>query len=313
MIWTLTPNPALDYTYRVARISLGKPHRVDEVSVRAGGKGVNVARVLAQLGTRVMATGFLGGSNGDRLRQLLQDLPESERIDASFVPTESPTRLSIAVVEDNHEATVFNEAGTAPSEAEWQVLLSQLRVGLGEGDILACCGSLPGNCDPQWMYRLVTTAQETGARVLVDATGASLQAACEAGADFVKPNDDELRESTGCQDLAAGAQQLLARGVGSVIVSEGARGMSVHGTDGAWRAAPAQQVAGNPTGAGDASVAAWCQYLSTHPQARSARDLSAALPTAVALSGAAVARPVAGEVDLDLYSRMKPLVKVEEY
>lgn len=313
MIWTITPNPALDYTYRVAKLNVGIPHRVNDVSVRAGGKGVNVARVLAQLGTHTVATGFLGGANGTRFRQLLSQLPQSARIDSQFVNTDSETRLSIAIVEDDHVATVFNEAGQAPGEQAWEVLLHRLESGLRPADMVACCGSLPGNTDPAWMGRIVETTRRAGARILVDATGATLHAACEAGADFVKPNDDELRASTGCEDVPAGAQQLLASGVGTVIVSEGSRGMSVHTREGAWRAAPAQHVQGNPTGAGDASVAAWCQFLSEHPGQLDGPTLAQALPHAVALSGAAVACPVAGEVDTDLYAQMTPEVKVEEY
>lgn len=313
MIWTITPNPALDYTYRVAKLNVGIPHRVNDVSVRAGGKGVNVARVLGQLGIQTVATGFLGGANGTRFRQLLSELPQSGRIESQFIDTDADTRLSIAVIEDDHAATVFNEAGSAPSDAAWEELLNLLESGLRPGDMVACCGSLPGDTDPEWVGRIVETTQRAGARILVDATGATLQAACDAGADFVKPNDDELRESTGCEDVAAGAQQLLASGVGTVIVSEGSRGMSVHTREGAWRAAPAQHVEGNPTGAGDASVAAWCLYLSENTEAVDGSALAQALPHAVALSGAAVACPVAGEVDTDLYTQMTPKVKVEEY
>ncbi|MDO5721867.1 MAG: hexose kinase [Actinomycetaceae bacterium] len=313
MIWTITPNPALDNTYRVSTLNVGIPHRVEDVSVRAGGKGVNVARVLAQLGHHTVATGFLGGAGGTRFRQLLSELPQSSRIDSQFVESDAETRLSIAVIEDNHEATVFNEAGQAPTDKCWQELLELLETGLRPGDVVACCGSLPGDSDPAWVGRIVETTQRAGARIIVDATGKTLQAACQAGADFVKPNDDELRDSTGCEDVAEGAQKLLASGVGAVIVSEGARGMSVHGRDGAWRAAPAQHVEGNPTGAGDASVAAWCLFLSENPQAQNAQELSAALPLAVSLSGAAVACPVAGEVDADLFAEMTPKVKVERY
>ncbi|MDO5060067.1 MAG: hexose kinase [Actinomycetaceae bacterium] len=318
-IWTLTANPALDITHRIAELKVGVPHRVEDVTVRPGGKGLNVSRVLAQLGIPTVATGFLGGANGARLQSLLAELDTQQLITPRFVPTSGQTRLSIAVVDDAGEATVFNEAGSTPSDAEWEALLTLLEASLQPGDLVACSGSFPGSSSPTWMTRLVETAHAAKARILVDASGPILVAACEAGADFVKPNDLELQETTGCDSVAEGAAQLLGKGVRVVITSEGANGMSIFAGTGAYKAKPAQLVSGNPTGAGDASVAAWCKHLAALfaeqelDWAPSAAEVAAGLPTAVALSGAAVACPVAGEVDLELYKTMEPNVKVEEY
>lgn len=318
-IWTLTANPALDITHRIAQLQIGIPHRVEDVTVRPGGKGLNVSRVLAQLGIPTVATGFLGGANGERLQSLLAELDTQQLITPRFVNTSGQTRLSIAVVDDAGEATVFNEAGYTPSDAEWEELLTLLQESLQPGDLIACSGSFPGKSAASWMTRLVEIAHAAKARILVDASGPVLVAACEAGADFVKPNDLELKETTGCDSIAAGAAQLLGKGVRVVITSEGAEGMSIHTKDGAYRAKPAQLVTGNPTGAGDASVAAWCHHLvyllANDPLnwEPCAMELSHALPHAVALSGAAVACLVAGEVNLELYKTMKPNVKVEEY
>lgn len=310
-IWTITPNPALDFTYRVAKLDYGRSHRVDNVEIRPGGKGINVARVLAQLGYASTVTGFLGGGNGERFRELLARCSPSDLLRSAFIDTCAQTRMSIAVVDT--DATVFNEAGSAPAEEAWERLCDLLAAEVHSGDIVACCGSFPGEATPHWIRAIIHTVHEAGARILVDASGPLLTTACEAGADVVKPNDIELRLTTGCDDIAEGARALLAQGVGAVVVSAGADGMSVHGPDGAYRARPARSIDGNPTGAGDASVAAWCAFLSSYDGPLSAAALSVALPQAVALSGAAVACPVAGEVDRALYEEMLPLVKVESY
>lgn len=324
-VWTLTANPALDFTYRIPKLTVGIPHRIEDSEVRAGGKGVNVSRVLAQIGKPSTATGFLGGANGERFSDLLSALPEAELITDRFVRFEGQTRMSIAVVEDDSAATVLNEAGEAPSTEAWEQLLSTLREGLQPGDLVACCGSFPGSSSPDWMTRIVETVHEAAAYILVDATGENLVRACAAGADFVKPNDLELKATTGLDGVCEGAQALLEQGVGIVITSEGENGMSVHGPDGSYRAKPARYIEGNPTGAGDASVAAWCAQISEldlgsaaaetdrdRSGALLAKDLKDGLPMAVALSGAAVARPVAGEVDVELYKEMLEEVKVEE-
>ena len=310
-VWTLTPNPALDFTYRIPTLSIGIPHRVEDTQVRAGGKGVNVSRVLAQIGKESTATGFLGGANGQRFSELLAGLPESKLITNKFAEFDNQTRMSIAVVEDDSDATVFNESGDAPTDEEWENLLKILREGLQPGDLLACSGSFPGKSSPDWMTKIVNTVHEAGARILVDATGEVLVKACAAGADFVKPNDLELKATTGLDDVCEGAATLLEQGVGIVITSEGENGMSIHGKDGSFRAKPARFIEGNPTGAGDASVAAWCAFIDSEARdALNAEDLKDGLPMAVALSGAAVARPVAGEVDLELYKEMLEEVEV---
>lgn len=310
-IWTLTPNPALDFTYTVPEFQYGHSHRVEDVVLRPGGKGINVSRVLAQRGYASTMTGFLGGANGVRFADLLSEFTEASLSTARFITTSAETRMSIAVVDS--DATVFNEAGQAPSEDDWESLCTLLADNLKPSDIVAACGSFPGDSDPFWMKTVIDVVHHAGGRILVDASGVLLQTACDAGADLVKPNDIELRQTTGVEDVALGARMLLDRGVGIVITSEGARGMSVHGGDGAFRAAPARHVAGNPTGAGDASVAAWCGFLSELDPPISASLLAAGLPAAVALSGAAVACPTAGEVDLSLFHEMVSQVKVEVY
>ena len=67
MIIAVTPNPALDVTYRIPALRAGEVHRVRDVLVRAGGKGINVARVLRQLGEPCAALGLGGGPDGGRL------------------------------------------------------------------------------------------------------------------------------------------------------------------------------------------------------------------------------------------------------
>lgn len=310
-IWTITANPALDFTYRVPELLYGRSHRVEDVDIRPGGKGINVARVLAQCGHPSMVTGFLGGGNGQRFRELLAQCSPADLLHPVFVDTAAQTRMSIAVVDS--DATVFNEAGHAPADEDWERLCALLAREVAPGDIVACCGSFPGDASAEWMRAIIRTVHEAGARILVDANGDLLTVACQAGADIVKPNDIELAHTTGCNDVEGGARLLLEQGVGVVVVSEGAAGMSVHGVDGAYRARPVRAIEGNPTGAGDASVAAWCAFLSSYDGPLTARALAEALPQAVALSGAAVACPVAGEVDLALYEEMLPLVKVESY
>ena len=122
---------------------------------------------------------------------------------------------------------------------------------------------------------------------------------------MIKPNADELAV-TGLADPLAAARRLRERGAGAVVASRGADGLLAVTADGCWRAAAPEPVHGNPTGAGDACVAALAAGLAA------GTPWPELLADAVALSAAAVACPLAGDVDLPTYRRLAPLVAVEE-
>lgn len=92
---------------------------------------------------------------------------------------------------------------------------------------------------------------------------------------------------------------LLGLGASWVFVSRGADGMDLYSHDGSWYASSDPTITGNPTGAGDAAVAA----IATHLEGRllmTENDGVMALTDAVATSTAAVVRPTAGEIDMSV-------------
>lgn len=306
-IVVVTPNPAIDLTYLVPRPRLGQVHRVKEVVRRAGGKGLNVASVLAQLGARATVTGFLGGSAGEQLRGLLA----SWQVDQDWVGLgeQVSTRSAVAVSADDGTVTVFNEPGPTVPASSWQDLGARVRDRLQAGDVLVVSGSCPPGTRTEDLEDLLVGAREQGARVVLDTSG-PLLGACAGLAEVVKPNREELLEVTGATDLLAGAKALLAQGAATVVVSDGPRGMHLLSQAGQVRGwhAPAPKVdVVNPTGAGDAAVAALAHQMAHSPGPVGER----ALVEAVALSVAAVVTPVAGVVDLGTYQRVRPQVVPE--
>lgn len=300
MILTVTPNPALDVSYRVARLVPGTAHRVRSVRERAGGKGFNVSRVLHEMGIATLAVGPVGGVLGESLRA---DLVASE-VPHALLVVDAPTRMTVAVVDDE-DATLFNEAGAALLDTEWDRLLDLVRARLPEASALVCSGSLPQATPRDTCARVVEAARDAGVPVVVDTSGAALLAAAEAGADVLKPNAAELAEVVDASDAVAGAERLRSMGAGAVVLSLGPEGVVAVTGEGRWRAAPPFPVRGNPTGAGDAAVAALANGLveqSSWPMR---------LRAAVAWSAAAVAAPVAGSVDVPLLRRLHDEVRVE--
>ncbi|MFI5060538.1 MAG: 1-phosphofructokinase family hexose kinase [Actinomycetales bacterium] len=299
MILTVTPNPAIDVTYHVAALEVGESHRVAAPAVRAGGKGINVARVVAQTGGHVFALTTAGGPAGLRLADdlLASGLPHE------VVRVAAQTRTSVAIVDETSGlTTIFNETGSALQQDEWASLADTVERLAVPATCLVGSGSLPPDAPEDFYARLVLVARDHGIPSIVDATGPGLLLAAEAGATVLKPNRRELIESTGETDPVAGAARLLGLGAGLVLVSLGERGMLAVSAPAS--SAPASSsvdvltarlphpLHGNATGAGDAGVAAVASCL-----AAGVTDPETLLRRATAWSAAAVLAPLAGELD----------------
>lgn len=304
MILTVTLNAALDITYRVPRLQPHTTNRITEVSERPGGKGLNVARVLAALGHRTVATGFAGGGTGEALRALLA---ETEVTDA-LVPVGGATRRTVAVVDAaTGDTTQLNEPGPVVSPAEWDTFLDTYRELLGEARAVALCGSLPPGVPVDVYARLTRAARSAGVPVLLDTSGEPLRRGLAARPDLAKPNADELAALTGSTEPLRAARDARRRGAHAVAASLGPDGMLAVTADGTWQAAPPRRIAGNPTGAGDSAVAG---LLSGLVEGLPWPDR---LTRAVALSAATVRAPAAGEFDTATYEELLPRVTVRDH
>lgn len=300
MIVTVTLNPAIDLTYTVPAIELGQSHRVQNPAARAGGKGVNVARVLTGQGAAAVVIAPIGGATGDEFRAELDSAGLSHRL----VDAGQATRRTIALV-TRAQTTNLNEAGSPLSQDEWEQVVTTITTALQEASVLVISGSTPPSTPLDMLPRLINAATEREIPVMVDTSGEYLLAAAEAGPTVLKPNREELltalsRESspstgplTGNPNLdhiADAARILAARGGATVFASLGAEGMLAVGPEGTVSYARLPRpLPGNPTGAGDAAVAAIASDL-----ADGVFDRQTSLVKATAWSAAAVLAPLAG-------------------
>jgi len=336
MIVTVTLNPALDLTYAVDALIPHGTHRVNAVTERPGGKGLNVAGVLHALGEPVLATGLLGGATGGRVAALLA----ADSVPAAFLPIAGETRRTVAVT-DRADATGFWEPGPRITAGEWAAFLAHFRELLDAAEVVTLCGSLPPGAPIDGYAVLVRAAVERRVPTVLDTSGPALRYGLAAGPDLAKPNAAELsallaspiadpdqpevgnraasraltgggrleraeggaRAAAECRDLA-GAARVRTCGARSVVVSRGPEGLLALTGEGAWRGVPSERLTGNPTGAGDACVAALSRGL------RDRTPWPELVADAVALSAAAVAAPIAGAVDTDTYRRLLPAVHV---
>ncbi|MEY9964287.1 tagatose 6-phosphate kinase [Streptacidiphilus sp. MAP12-16] len=294
-ILAVTLNTALDLTYQVPQLTPGEMHRVAAPQVRAGGKGVNVARVLHALGEAVCVTGFAGGATGDALRAALR----ADGIAEDLVPIADATRHTVTVVDTElGEATLLNEAGPHVQEAEWEAFVDRYRALAARSRLVVLAGSLPQGLPDDAYAVLIRAARDP--MVILDAEGPALLEGAKAGPDLVKPNAAELATTTGYPGVVRGARVLRDLGARAVVVSQGAQGMTAFTSDGSWQARPPGRLTGNPTGAGDAAVAALARGMTR------GTPWPECLADAVALSAAAVCAPLAGDVDLAVHGRLRP-------
>ncbi|SDP39614.1 tagatose 6-phosphate kinase [Pedococcus dokdonensis] len=306
MIITVTPNAALDVTYEVDALTRHTSHRVGTVTERAGGKGVNVAAVLATMGRDVLVTGLAGGASGARIRADL----DARGLRHDFAAADGESRRTLTVVSTSDgDATVFNEPGPHQSPGAWQRLLDHVAALVtGSGArVVVLSGSLPPGCPQDGYAALVRRCHDEGAVVVLDADGDALRLGLAERPDLVKPNRVELTETTGVEDIPLAVQALRDLGARDVVVSAGPDGLTWYAADGsAVRARLHVSLDGNPTGAGDAVVAALAAGLAEgRPREDAVRD-------AVAWSAAAVLQPVAGEVDPSDVHRLELQTLVED-
>ncbi|MCD0448030.1 hexose kinase [Actinocorallia sp. API 0066] len=314
-VLAVTPNPALDVTYRVPQLVPGRVHRVAEMAVRAGGKGVNVARVLHRLGAPCAVLGLGGGPGGARLAAEL----EADGLDVRLVDALPDVRRTVVVHGADGVTTSLWEPGPPPHDAAKaeRLLLDSVLTGLPDSGAVTVSGSLPVGVDPELPLRVAALCAEHDVPVVLDLDGAPLRAAATAGGAVLMPNEDELAALTGERpdtpaDAARLATALLHTGPTAVVVATlGARGIVAVGRAGAVHARLPSPVQGNPTGAGDAACAAVARALARAGSA-AALDLRRMAVDAVAVSAASVLRPVAGDLDLAAYRRLTTEIVVED-
>jgi tagatose 6-phosphate kinase len=305
VIVTVTLNPALDLTYTIPALTPGTTHR-PAVHAQAGGKGVNVARTLHALGRETVAVLPLGGFDGEAVRAEL----EASGIPHHAIPIAGATRRTVKVVEaESGLATGFNESGPEVGAAEWAEICAAVAslletAVLDEAAVLVLSGKLPRGLPDDAYAELIALADGLGVPTILDTEGAPLLAALAAGPAIVKPNAHELADATGITDSRAAAEELLKRGARAVVSSNGPDGLTALTAEGRWTARPPRIDGGNPTGAGDASVAALALGLAD------ASGWPEMLADAAALSAATVLTDRAGVFDAEAYQRFRRRTEV---
>ena len=221
MILTVTLNAAIDRTVAVPSFQVGRRHRAVESSSQAGGKGINVARAISRLGRPVIATGLVGGSNGDRVVEQLQD----ESVLCDFTRIAQSTRTNLAVTDPTTGLqTEINERGPSVTEAELEAFFERFDYLVSGARICVIAGSLPPDVDVDTYARMIRDLKKRDILVLLDSYGAPMNAGLRAGPAIITPNQREAEELVGHEfesreEMLEGLSELTELGAGEAVIT----------------------------------------------------------------------------------------------
>ena len=222
---TITLNAAYDLVGRLKRIELGEVNTVETLGLFPAGKGINVAKVLKDLGVDVTVGGFLGEDNQGDFVTLFDKLGLQDK----FQRVPGRTRINVKITETDADVTDLNFLGYEISESAWQQFVADSLAYCKSFDIVAVCGSLPRGVTPDLFADWLKQLHQAGIKVVLDSSNAALTAGLSARPWLVKPNHRELEAWIGhplnsLDEIIVAAKKLKAEGIANVIISMGANG-----------------------------------------------------------------------------------------
>ena len=254
---TFTINPTVDVSTHVARVVAEDKLRCAAPRREPGGGGINVARVVRELGEDATALWTCGGAIGVLLGECLDAMEVPHRP----IPIAELTRENMIVLEESsgHQYRFgFPGPRLSPEEvARCEEVVAALDP---RPEFLVLSGSLPPGVDAGLYARLAKSAQD-GTRVVIDTSGEALRRSLEAGACILKPNLRELSQLVGRElhdddAVERAARELVEEGGAQiVVVSLGAGGALVHTRDGSRHLRAPTVPIRSKVGAGDSMVA----------------------------------------------------------
>ncbi|MGV3080988.1 1-phosphofructokinase [Streptococcus dysgalactiae] len=253
MIYTVTLNPSIDFIVRIDQLNLGSVNRMVSDDKFAGGKGINVSRVLQRLGVGSTATGFLGGFTG----HFIEDSLKNEGIETAFVKVDQDTRINVKIT--SQEETEINGQGPMISQEQLESLKAKLSQ-LTSDDTVVFAGSAPANLGNAVYKELIPLVRKSGAQVVCDFEGQPLLDALANNPLLVKPNNHELEAIFGVplnslNDVETYARRILEMGAQHVLISMAGDGALLVTEEATYFAKPIKGQVKNSVGAGDSMVA----------------------------------------------------------
>ena len=258
MIITVTLNPAIDKTVEVDNCTINSVNRVSSVKLDAGGKGINVSKVVKSLNGESITLGVLAGRTGEFIKNYL----DSEEIKNDFIFVNGETRTNIKIVDKvKGTNTDINEPGNSISEDDVKKIKENIFNNTKKDDILVLSGSVPQGVEKNIYELWIKEAKELGVKTILDADGELLKQGILAGPYLIKPNIHELEKLfdvkiDGINQVVSLCKSIFDYGVNFIAVSLGSDGALFMNREKTIYAHGIKVKVKSTVGAGDSMVAA---------------------------------------------------------
>lgn len=292
MIYTITFNPALDYTVQVEEFEIGKINRTKSENILAGGKGLNVSIILKRLGIENTALSFIAGFTGKELERKIQQY----NIKTEFIETtKGYTRINVKIsslrknslIQRNE--TALNGNGPEITQENIDELLKKIKK-INSNDMVILSGNVP-KCINEDIYEIICKElNEKNVKFVVDASQKLLMNCLKYKPFFIKPNKEELEETFNTkietkEEIIIYAKKLQEKGAKNVLISLGGDGaiLLTEKNEVYYSNTPKGQVI-NTVGAGDSMVAGFVAGYLKKKDYKEALKLGIASGSATAFS-----------------------------
>lgn len=291
-ILSIALNPAIDISSDADAVRHTHKTRTHNQRQHAGGGGINVARVIVELGGQCELLYLSGGATGTLLEAMLEPLGVKQHrfrihdpVRVAFNVRELSTNLEYRFVPEGPEVT----------EAELAPVFDLLEA--SDADYIVASGSLPRGVAGDTYARMADIAARKKARFILDTSGEALhETLAKAKVFLVKPSLGELASFAGQkidhENAGAAAQAIVRSGAAQYIaVTLGADGAILVGADRIHRVPAIEVPVKSAVGAGDSFVAAMTWSLAEgHEIGEAFRFGLAAGAAAVMTSGTELCR-----------------------
>jgi 6-phosphofructokinase 2 len=307
MIATVTLNPSLDKTVSVEKLVVDEANRWTSLRRDPGGKGINVSRVIHELGGETIAYGFIGGFDGEALKHLLRQ----QGVPFEFTPIKGEIRSNFIITDsETRRQTRIDAPGPNISRNELRKLIDKITRIKSKPDFLVLAGSVPPGVPADIYRQLIEKAKENGIKTVLDSDNKWLKEGIKAKPNVIKPNVHEAEELLEVQlrdELAIikAVKALVSKGIEVAAISRGKDGIIVATKEKILKLTSPQVEVRSTVGAGDSAIAGLVLKLSQGHRIEKASQWAAAAGTAATLTpGTELCR----REDVE---RLFPQVKVE--
>lgn len=263
MVTCVYLNPTIDKTVYMEQFVLGGTNRPKKVLLHAGGKAINVAAVLKELGHDVCVKGLLYRGDGEIIRKRL----DAHNISYEFVELEGQSRTNTKIFnEQDRTITEINESGTTVSQDVIQKVAKNVIDCAEAGDIVVLTGSLPPGCPTDIYAVLIKELKKKQVKCILDADGEVLLLGMQQKPYLIKPNIDELRTvaslcGDSIEEIRDVCRSIIHSGISVVAISMGGDGALIFDERNGYFAKPQKVHVQSTVGAGDSMVAGMIAYL----------------------------------------------------